>query len=112
MAMRTEDWLTEAIPKLIEVGIELPCTITIDDGAVHLVATAERRGRSYSDPDNPDNRVLLISVRVQSRGRIAFQCHRSDRRREPMRVICASQGRDQSTISRLNLHAAEGLTGV
>jgi hypothetical protein len=48
---------------------------------------SSHRARSYSDPDNPDNRVLLISVRVQSRGRIASQCHRSDRRREPMRVI-------------------------
>lgn len=65
------DELAEILRKLVhEFGIELPCTLTIDDGTVHLIVTAERdSNRSYEDENSndPDNRVFIIKFTFHAR---------------------------------------------
>jgi hypothetical protein len=43
------------------------CTLTLDDGTVHLVVTAERSSPSHPDPDDPGEHVSLVNFTVQSR---------------------------------------------
>ena len=67
LAQRTDisDTLAQMVRKLTQKGIELPCTITIDDGMVHLVVTAER-GSATHCKDTPYE-MFLINVQVVSR---------------------------------------------
>jgi hypothetical protein len=53
-----QDLLASAIGNLVNHGIDLPCTMTINDGSVHIVVTARRGSKTYNI-DTPDEAFLI-----------------------------------------------------
>jgi len=53
------------VAQLVKQGVALPCTITIDDGAMHLVVTATRGSKTYDEGTSDE--AFLINVSVASR---------------------------------------------
>jgi hypothetical protein len=60
LAHRTDivEMLTEMVCTLVRQGIDLPCTMTIDDGVVSLVINAKRTSATY-DRNTLDETFLL-----------------------------------------------------
>jgi hypothetical protein len=49
------------VQTLVKNGIDLPCTVTIDDGAVHRVVTSTRASRTHGM--NTPNESFMISTK-------------------------------------------------
>jgi hypothetical protein len=67
LARRTDigETLANMVPTLVQMGIDLPCRITLDDGTVYWVIDARRGSKTY-DINTPDE-AFMINITVSRR---------------------------------------------